>query len=174
MQDVTYFKNSLVQLHHGNWLAETRIFTVAKVRVYGIRHFFESIFWSVEPPLWSKDVGVWAPYSFGASNAVEALADFCAAGNEVSVDVVTFGGNRFESEAADGRPHAEAFADDCLQIWEGLCLCPGDRRADGGRGVANFLDEGVVRWRGGDDGEEGHSEGVGGRIRASDAILPYS
>lgn len=117
MHDVTHLKNSLVQLHHGNWLSETRILAVAKVRVDGVCHFLEAISCRAEPPLWAKYVGVRAPDGFGASDAVEALADLRAAGHEVSVDVVAFGRNRLESEAADGGPHAEAFADDCLQIW---------------------------------------------------------
>lgn len=58
---VTYLKNSLVQLHHGNRLPETRILAVAKMRVHGVRHLFESLFRGVEPPLWAKDVGVRAP-----------------------------------------------------------------------------------------------------------------
>lgn len=49
-------------------------------------------------------------------------------------------------------------------------MCPGDGGADGGRGAADFVDEGVVRRRGGDDGEESHSEGVSGRIRTGDAV----
>lgn len=163
-----------MQLHHGNRLPETSILAVAKMRVHGVCHFLESLFRAVEPPLWAKDVGVGAPDGFGASDAVEALADFRTAGDEEAVDAVAFGRDRLEAEAADGRPHAETFADDSLQVWEGLCLGPGDGGADGGRDAADFVDEGVVSWRGGDEGEERHSEGVGGRIGAGDAGCLYS
>lgn len=113
---VTYLKNSLVQLHHGNRLPETRILAIAKMCVHGVRHLFESVFRSVEPPLWAKDVGVRTPDGFGASDTVEALADFRAAGDEEAVDVVAFWRDSLEAEAADGRPHAETFADDGLEV----------------------------------------------------------
>lgn len=141
------------------------------MRVHSVRHLFKSLFRSVEPPLWAKDVGVRAPDGFGASDAVEALADFGAAGDEEAVDVVAFWGDNLEAEAADGRPHAETFADDCLEVGQGLCLSPGDGGADGGRGAADFVDEGVVGWWGGDEGEEGHAEGVGGGVGAGDAVI---
>lgn len=105
---------------------------------------------------------------------MEALADFRAAGDEEAVDVVAFRGHRLEAEAADRRPHAETFTDDCLEVGQGLRLGPGDGGADGGRGAADFVDEGVVGWWGGDEGEEGHAEGVGGGVRAGDAVLKYN
>lgn len=121
-----------MQLHQGNRLPETRVLAVPEMSVDSVYHVFQSVSLSDEPPLRPKDVGVWAPDCLGASDSVETLANLCASGYEIAVEIVTLGGYGLEAESADWRPHAESFADDGLEVGQGLGLCPGDGGADGG------------------------------------------
>lgn len=90
--------------------------------VDSVYHVFQYVSLSDEPPLRPKDVGVRAPNYLGASDSVEALANLCAAGDEIAVEVVTLRGYGLEAKTADWWPHAEAFADDGLEVGQRLCL----------------------------------------------------
>lgn len=137
--------------------------------VDSVYHVFQSVSLSDEPPLRPKDVSVRAPDCLGSSDSVKTLANLCAAGDEIPVEVVTLRRYGLEAEAANWRPHAEAFADDGLKVGQRLDLRPGNGGADSGGGAADFVDEGNVCWWGGDEGEESHAEGVGGGVGARDA-----
>lgn len=121
-----------MQLHQGNGLPETRVLAIPEMGVDGVCHVFQSVSLSDEPPLRPKDVGVRAPNSFRASDSVKALANLCAAGDEIAVEVVALGGYGLEAEATDWRPHTEAFTDDGLEIGQRLGLRPGNGGVDGG------------------------------------------
>lgn len=125
-------KNGLVQLHQRNWFPKTRVLAVPEMGVDSVYHVLQSISMSHEPPLRPKDVGIRAPDCLGASNSVETLANLCAAGDEIAVEVVTLGGHGLEAEAADWGPHTETFADDGLEVGQRLGLCPGNGGAGGG------------------------------------------